>query len=164
MIMRFDNIVTLPSGNTARGFSVRDLGNGRIRVAYVYTDRRRAHQVSRHFTAEFLNGKLNSVIARSARGGRVEFFKTSTILSVLLEMVAEVNRVNEALSNFRKDAAEMRAAETTETPVKVETNEQDDTASDTSTDLMNTLKTVGGMVMVNILITLATLGIVWYNL
>lgn len=158
MMMRFDNIVTLPSGNTARGFIVCNLGNGRIRVAYVYTDRRRAHQASRHFTAEFLNGRLDSVIARSARGGRVEFFKTSTILSVLLEMVAEVNRVNEALSNFRKDATEMRAAETIETPVKVETNEQDDT------DLMNTLKTVGGMVMVNILITLATLGVVWYNL
>ena len=33
-----------------------------------------------------------------------------------------------------------------------------------NTGLMGTLKTVGGMVMVNILITLATLGIVWYNL
>lgn len=47
MMMRFDNIVTLPSGNTASGFSVRDLGNGRVRIQYVYTDRRRAHQVSR---------------------------------------------------------------------------------------------------------------------
>lgn len=157
-MMRFDNIVSLPSGNTARGFSVRDLGNGRVRIQYVYTDRRRAHQASRHFTAEFLNGRLESIIARSARGGRVETFKTSTILSVLLGMVAEANRVNEALSNFRKDASEMRAAETTETPVKVETNEQDDT------DLLDTLKTVGGMVMVNVLITLATFGIVWYNL
>lgn len=73
-------------------------------------------------------------------------------------MVAEVNRVNEALANFRKDAAEMRAAETTETPVKVETDEQD------GTDLLNTLKTVGGMVMINTFITLATLGIVWGNL
>lgn len=149
--MRFDNIVTLPSGNTARGFNVRDLGNGRVRIQYVYTDRRRNHQTARRFTAEFLNGRLESIVARSARGGRVECFKTSTILDVLLEMVAEVNRVNEALSNFRKDATEMRAAETTETTV-------DDT------DLMSTLKTVGGMVMVNILITLATLGIVWYNL
>ena len=120
-MMRFDNIVSLPSGNTARGFSVRDLGNGRARIQYVYTDRRRAHQVARHFTVEFLNGRVESIIARSARGGRVETFKTSTILSVLLEMVAEVNKVNEALSNFRKDAAEM---ETTETPVKGETNEQ----------------------------------------
>lgn len=157
-MMRFDNIVTLPSGNTARGFRVRDLGNGRVRIQYVYTDRRRAHQVSRHFTAEFLNGRLQSITARSARGGRVEAFSTSLIIDVLLEMLVEVNRVNEALSNFRKDAAEMRAAETIETPVKIETNEQGDT------DLMNTLKTVGGMVMINMIITLATFGIVWYNL
>ena len=158
MMMRFDNIVSLPSGNTARNFRVNDLGNGRVRIQYVYTDRRRAHQVSRHFTAEFLNGRLQSITARSARGGRVEVFSTSLIIDVLLEMLAEVNRANEALTNFRKDVAEMRAAETTETPVKVETDEQDDP------DLMNTLKMVGGMVMVNILITLATLGIVWYNL
>jgi len=157
-MMRFDNIVTLPSGNTARNFRVLDLGNGRVRIQYVYTDRRRAHQVARHFTAEFLNGRLESIIARSARGGRVECFSSSVILNELLERVAEVNRVNEALSNFRKDVAEMRAAETIETPVKVETNEQGDT------DLMNTLKTVGGMVMINMIITLATLGIVWYNL
>ena len=106
-MMRFDNIVTLPSGNTAR----------------------------------------------SARGGRVEFFSTSTIINELLEMLAEVSKANEALSNFRKDAKRV-----IETPVEAETNEQDDTA------LLDTLKTVGGMVMVNILITLATLGIVWYNL
>ena len=155
MMMRFDNIVSLPSGNTARGFNVRDLGNGRVRINYCYTDRRRAHQVSRHFTAEFLNGRLESVIARSARGGRVESFKTSTILSVLLEMVAEVNRVNEALSNFRKDASEMQ---TTETPVKVETDEQDDT------DLKDTVELLRGVVMINMIITLVTLGIVWYNL
>lgn len=158
MMMRFDNIVSLPSGNTARNFRVNDLGNGRVRIQYVYTDRRRAHQVSRHFTAEFLNGRLESIIARSARGGRVETFKTSTILSVLLEMVAEANRVNEALSNFRKDAAEMRAAETTETPVKIEPDEQDDT------DLMNTVRLVGMGVVINLMVTLATLGLVWYNL
>lgn len=158
MMMRFDNIVTLPSGNTARNFRVNDLGNGRVRIQYVYTDRRRAHQVSRHFTADFLNGRLQSITARSARGGRVEVFSTSLIIDVLFEMLSEVKRANEALSNFRKDVAEMRTAETTETPVKVETNEQDDT------DLLDTLKTVGGMVMVNMVITLATLGIVWFNL
>jgi hypothetical protein len=152
MMMRFDNIVSLPSGNTARGFNVRDLGNGRVRIQYVYTDRRRNHQTARRFTAEFLNGRLESITARSARGGRVEFFSTSTIINELLEMLAEVSKANEALSNFRKDAAEMRATETTET------NEQDDTT------LLDTLKMVGGMVMVNMIITLATLGIVWYNL
>lgn len=154
MVMRFDNIVTLPSGNTARNFCVRDRGHGRVQVTYEYTDRRRAHQVSRYFLVEFLNGRLDSIIARSARGGRVEFFSTSTIINELLEMLAEVS-----ISNFRKDAKRV-----IETPVKVETNEQGDTA------LLDTLKTVGGMVMVNIIITLATLGIVcvcvcvWYNL
>lgn len=152
-MMRFDNIVTLPSGNTARNFCVRDRGHGRVQVTYVYTDRRRAHQVSRYFLAEFLNGRLESITARSARGGRVEFFSTSTIINELLEMLAEVSKANEALSNFRKDAKRV-----IETPVKVETNEQDDT------DLLDTLKTVGGMVMINILTTLATLGLVWYNL
>ena len=121
-MMRFENIVSLPSGNTARGFNVRDLGSGRVRIQYVYTDRRRAHQVSRHFTAEFLNGRLQAITARSARGGRVEFFNTSSIINELLEMLAEVNRANEALSNFRKEVAEMR---TTETPVKVETDDTD---------------------------------------
>ena len=158
-MMRFDNIVSLPSGNTARNFRVHDIGNGRVRIQYVYTDRRRAHQVSRHFTAEFLNGRLQSITARSARGGRVESFSTSIIIDVLLEMLAEVNRANEALSNFRKDVAEMRAAETTETP-----EEQDSVAVADGTALMDTLKMVGGMVMINIIVTLVTLGIVWYNL
>lgn len=153
-MMRFDNIVSLPSGNTARNFRVHDC-NGRVRIQYVYTDRRRAHQVSRHFTAEFLNGRLESIIARSARGGRVESFSTSIILDVLHEMLAEVSKANEALTNFRKDVAEMRAAET-ETPV--EANEQDDTSD------MGTLKTVGTMVAINLMVTIVTLGIVWYNL
>lgn len=155
MMMRFDNIVSLPSGNTARNFCVRDRGHGRVQVTYVYTDRRRAHQVARRFTAEFLNGRLESITARSARGGRVEFFSTSTIINELLDMLAEVKRANEALSNFRKDAKRV-----IETPVdvEVETNEQGDT------DLLDTLKTVGGMVMINMIITLVTLGIVWYNL
>lgn len=152
-MMRFDNIVTLPSGNTARNFCVRDRGHGRVQVTYEYTDRRRAHQVSRYFLAEFLNGRLESITARSARGGRVEFFSTSTIINELLEMLAEVSKANEALSNFRKDAKRV-----IETPVEVETDEQDDT------DILDTLKTVGGMMMINILTTLATLGLVWYNL
>ena len=156
MMMRFDNIVSLPSGNTARNFRVHDIGNGRVRIQYVYTDRRRAHQVSRHFTAEFLNGRLQSITARSARGGRIESFSTSLIIDVLLEMLAEVNRANEALSNFRKDVAEMRAAETTETPE--ETTVEDDT------DLKDTVELLRGVVMINMIITLVTLGIVWYNL
>lgn len=147
MMMRFEKIITLPSGNTARGFNVRDLGNGRMQVAYVYTDRRRDHKVSRHFTAEFLNGRLQSITARSARGGRVEFFKTSTILAELREMLSEFIEASQ-------DVAQHRYAKV-EAPLLFQNR---------STDILDTLKTVGGMVMVNILITLVTLGIVWYNL
>ena len=150
MIVRFSHIITLPSGNLARDFRWESLGYGRVRVQYNYTDRRRAHQTARRFTVEFLNGKIDSIIARSARGGRVECFSTSTIINELLEMLAEFNEASQ-------DVAQHRYA-----PAKVEAPavdpEQDDTA------LLDTLKTVGGMVMVNILITLATLGIVWYNL
>lgn len=153
MIIRFTRTITLSSGNEARNFRFHSLGYGRVQATYEYTDRRRAHQVARRYTVEFMNGRVESITARSARGGRVEFFSTSTIINELLEMLAEVSKANEALSNFRKDAKRV-----IETPVKVETDEQDDTA------LLDTLKTVGGMVMVNILITLATLGIVWYNL
>ena len=151
MMMRFDNIVSLPSGNTARGFSVRDLGNGRVRIQYVYTDRRRAHQASRHFTAEFLNGRLESIIARSARGGRVECFSTSTILAELLEMLSEFLEASQ-------DVAQHRYATQAKVGAPEEITVEDGTA------LLDTLKMVGGMVMVNILITLVTLGIVWYNL
>lgn len=153
-MMRFDNIVTLPSGNTARNFCVRDRGHGRVQVTYVYTDRRRAHQVSRYFLAEFLNGRLESITARSARGGRVEFFSTSTIINELLEMLSEFNETTQDVAQHRYAPAKVEEAET----------EQKDTASNTSTDLLDTLKMVGGMVMINILTTLATLGIVWYNL
>lgn len=159
MMMRFDNIVTLPSGNTARGFNVRDLGNGRVRIQYVYTDRRRNHQTARRFTVEFLNGRLESIVARSARGGRVECFSTSTILAELLEMLSEFLEASQDVAQHRYAPAKVEETETEHDSASVE-----DTASNTSTALLDTLKTVGGMVMVNILITLATLGIVWYNL
>lgn len=152
MFMQFDNIVSLPSGNTARNFKAQDCGYGRIRISYDYTDRRRNHQVSRHFEAEFLNGRLEQIIARSACNGRVETFHGSTVMDVLEEIVKEVSRINAALSNFRKDSREIINA-------PVEAPEQEDTD-----DLLDTLKVVGGMVMVNILITLATLGIIGYNL
>ena len=155
-MMCFDNIVSLPSGNTAHSFNVRDFGKGRVRIQYVYTDRRRAHQVSRHFTAEFLNGRLESIVARSARGGRVECFSTSTILTDLLEMLSEFLEASQDVAQHHYAPAKVEAEQ--------DSASEDDTASNTSTDLLVTLKTVGGMVMVNILITLATLGIVWYKL
>lgn len=151
MIIRFTRTITLSSGNEARNFRFHSLGYGRVQATYEYTDRRLAHQTARRFTVEFLNGRLESIIARSARGGRVETFKTSTIINELLEMLAE----------FTQDVAQHRYA-----PAKVDETEteQYDTASNTSTDLLDTLKMVGGMVSINILITLVTLGIVWYNL
>lgn len=91
MIVRSSHIITLPSGNLARDFRWESLGYGRVRVQYNYTDRRRAHQTARRYTVEFLNGKVDSICARSANGGRVEYFKTSTILAELLEMLAEFN-------------------------------------------------------------------------
>lgn len=89
MIVRFTRTITLPSGNEARNFRFNDRGYGRVQVTYEYTDRRRNHQVARRYTVELLNGRIDSIQARSANGGRVEYFKTSTILAELLEMLSE---------------------------------------------------------------------------
>lgn len=147
MIVHSSHIITLPSGNLARDFRWESLGFGRVRVQYNYTDRRRAHQTARMFTVEFLNGKIDSIIARSANGGRVEYFKTSTIINELLEMLAEFNEVVNGVAARNE-------------PAKVEAVEQDDT----TTDLKDTVELLRGVVMINMIITLVTLGIVWYNL
>lgn len=153
MIIRFTRTITLSSGNEARNFRFHSLGYGRVQATYEYTDRRRAHQVSRRYTVEFLNGKIESIQARSARGGRVEYFKTSSILAELLDMLSEFLEASQ-------DVAQHRYA-----PAKVETPvEQDIVSVEEDTDLKDTLKVVGGMVMINMIITLVTLGIVWYNL
>lgn len=160
MIVRSSHIITLPSGNLARDFRWESLGYGRVRVQYNYTDRRRAHQTARRYTVEFLNGKVDSIQARSANGGRVEYFKTSTILAELLEMLAEFNEVVHGVAeSYRSEPAKVEETETEQDSASVE-----GTASDTSTALLDTLKMVGGMVMINMIITLATMGIVWYNL
>lgn len=156
MIIRFTRTITLSSGNEARNFRFHSLGYGRVQATYEYTDRRRAHQVARRYTVEFLNGRINYISARSANGGRIEVFKTSTISKELLEMLSEFLEASQ-------DVAQHRYA-----PAKVEAEQDsasvEDTASNTSTALLDTLKMVGGMVMINMIITLATLGIVWYNL
>lgn len=159
MIVRSSHIITLPSGNLARDFRWESLGYGRVRVQYNYTDRRRNHQVARRFTVEFLNGKVETIQARSANGGRVEFFKTSSIINELLEMLAEFNEVVQGVVARHEPAK-------AEAPVEqdVDTVEQDDTASNTSTDLKDTVELLRGVVMINMIITLVTLGIVWYNL
>lgn len=140
-------IITLPSGNLARDFRWESLGFGRVRVQYNYTDRRRAHQTARRFTVEFLNGKVETIQALSANGGRVEFFKTSSIINELLEMLAEFNEVVNGVASHNE-------------PAKVEAVEQDDT----TTDIKDTVEFLRGVVMINVIITLVTLGVVWYNL
>lgn len=151
MIIRFARTITLSSGNEARNFRFHNLGYGRVQATYEYTDRRRNHQTARRFTVEFLNGKVESIIARSARGGRVECFSTSTILAELLEMLSEFLEASQDVAKSSRNE-----------PAKVEAEQ--DSASVEDTALLDTLKMVGGMVMINMIITLATLGIVWYNL
>lgn len=161
MIVRSSHIITLPSGNLARDFRWESLGYGRVRVQYNYTDRRRAHQTARKFTVEFLNGKVETIQARSANGGRVEFFKTSSIINELLEMLAEFNEVVNGVAACHEPAkVEAEQDSASEASLLAE----DDTASNTSTDLMSTVRLVVIGVVVNLMVTLATLGIVWYNL
>lgn len=150
MIIRFTRTITLSSGNLARNFRFNDRGYGRVQVTYEYTDRHRAHQVSRRFTVEFLNGRIDSIQARSVNGGRVEYFKTSTILAELLDMLSE-------FLDASQDVAQHRYA-----PAKVEAPAVE--PEQVNTDLMNTVRLVGMGVVINMIITLATLGIVWYNL
>lgn len=158
MIVRSSHIITLPSGNLARDFRWESLGYGRVRVQYNYTDRRRAHQTARRYTVEFLNGKVETIQARSANGGRVEFFKTSSIINELLEMLAEFNEVVHGVAeSYRSEPAKVEAP-------AVETEQDSVSVEDDTSGLMDTLKMVGGMVMINIIVTLVTLGIVWYNL
>lgn len=154
MIVRSSHIITLPSGNLARDFRWESLGYGRVRVQYNYTDRRRAHQTARKFTVEFLNGKVETIQARSANGGRVEFFKTSSIINELLEMLAEFNEVVNGVA-ARNEPAKVEAVEQ-----DIGSVEQDDT----TTDIKDTVELLRGVVMINMIITLVTLGIVWYNL
>lgn len=151
MNIRFTRTVTLTSGNLARNFRFNDRDYGRVQASYEYTDRRRNHQVARRFTAVFLNGHIESIVARSARGGRVEFFKSSTILAELLEMLAEFTVI-------QQDIAKSYRSEPTKVEAPVVESEQDDTT------LLDTVRLVGIGVVVNLMVTLATLGIVWYNL
>ena len=65
---------------------------------------------ARRFTVEFLNGRLDSIIARSARGVRFECFKTSTILSELLEMLSEFLEASQDVAqSSRNEPAKVEA-------------------------------------------------------
>ena len=144
-MMHFDNIVSLPSGNIACNFRFISLGYGRVKASYVYTDRRRAHQVSRHYTVEFLNGHLYSIQARSANGSRVEYFSTSKIIDELLEMLNEFNEI-------AKGDAYM-----------IEETETEQNANDTNTDITADLKFLWGVEMIHLAFTFLILLIIWYN-
>ena len=151
MMMHFDNIVSLPSGNIACNFRFISLGYGRVKASYVYTDRRRAHQVSRHYTVEFLNGHIYSIQARSANGSRVEYFSTSTIIDELLEMLAEFNEIAQG------DA------------YMIEETETEQNANDTNTDItadsnaIADLKFLWGVEIIHLAFTFLILLIIWYN-
>lgn len=147
-MMHFDNIVSLPSGNIACNFRFISLGYGRVKASYVYTDRRRAHQVSRHYTVEFLNGHLYSIQARSANGSRVEYFSTSTIIDELLEMLAEFNEI-------AKGDAYM--IEETETEKDTNTNITADS------NAIADLKFLWGVEIIHLAFTFLILLIIWYN-
>lgn len=151
MIIRFTRTIILSSGNEARNFRFNDRGYGRVTATYEYTDRRRNHQTARKFTVEFLNGKVETIQARSANGGRVEYFKTSSIINELLEMLSEFLEVSQGVAKSSRNE-----------PAKVEA-EQDSTSVEDTT-LLDTVRLVGIGAVVNLMVTLATLGIVWYNL
>lgn len=159
MIIRFTRTVTLPSGNLARNFRFQNLGYGRVQATYEYTDRRRAHQVARRYTVEFLNCHVNYISARSPNGGRIEVFKTSAILAELIEMLSEFLKASQDVAQHHYAPAKVEETETEQ-----DSASEDDTASDTSTDLMNTVELLRGVAMIMLIITLVTLGIVWYNL
>ena len=163
MIIRFTRTITLSSGNEARNFRFNDRGYGRVTATYEYTDRRRNHQTARRFTVEFLNGKVETIQARSTNGGRVEYFKTSTIINELLEMLSEFLEVSQGVAKSSRNEPAKVEAEQDSTSVE-------GTASSTSTTLLDTasvtstVRLVGIGVVVNLMVALATLGIVWYNL
>ena len=151
MMMHFDNIVSLPSGNIACNFRFISLGYGRVKASYVYTDRRRAHQVSRHYTVEFLNGHLYSIQARSANGSRVEYFSTSTIIDELLEMLNEFNEIAKGDAYMIEETETEQNAEDTNTDITADSNAIAD------------LKFLWGVEIIHLAFTFLILLIIWYN-
>lgn len=156
MIIGFARIIRLPSGNTAQNFHAYALSDGRVRIQYVYTDRRRNHQVARRFTAEFLNGHLQSITARSANGNRVEFFSTSTIIDELLEMLDKFNEMAQR-DAYEETENEQDSVTSTDTDI--------DTINDSNAiaDLKDDIRFLWGVVMINLAFTLAILLMIWYN-
>lgn len=145
---RLNEKIVLPSGNWFTAFKAD--AESRT-VIYTYHDRRRNGQTARHYTVTFKAdlSTIESVTAVSAHGGRVEHFKTVSIredLAIILRAAV-------------REAWEQSFAE------EVEDVEQDSASEgDTATDLKDTVELLRGVVMINMIITLVTLGIVWCNL
>lgn len=152
MIIGFTRTITLPSGNLARNFQAYALSDGRVRIQYVYTDRRRAHQVARIYTADFLNGHVYSITARSVKGNRVEFFSTSTIINELLEMLDYFNKASQRDAMIEED--------------EQNTDDTDSNAiadSNAITDLRDDIKFLWSIEVIHMIFTLFILLILWYN-
>ena len=145
---RLNEKIVLPSGNWFTAFKAD--AESRT-VIYTYHDRRRNGQTARHYTVTFKAdlSTIESVTAVSAHGGRVEHFKTVSIredLAIILRAAV-------------REAWEQSFAE------EVEDVEQDSASEgDTATDLKDTVELLRGVVMIHMIITLVTLGIVWCNL
>lgn len=152
---RLNEKIVLPSGNWFSAFRADAKTHT---VIYTYHDRRRNGQVARHYTVTFKAdlSTIESVTAVSAHGGRVEHFKTVSIrddLAIILRAA-----VREA---WEKSFAE----EVEDVEQDADTLEQDSASEgDTATDLKDTVELLRGVVMIHMIITLITLGIVWYNL
>ncbi len=132
--------IMLPSGNWFAHFHV----NPRTRtIVYTYHDRRRHGQVARHYAVTFKADlcTIESVIAVSACGGRVELFTTVSIRKDLVSI----------LRHARRAMVETHAV----------APEPEHVVDD---NLLGILKMLGGMVMGNMIVTLATLGFLWYTL
>lgn len=151
MIIGFTRTVTLPSGNLARNFQAYALSDGRVRIQYDYTDRRRNHQVARRFTADFLNGHVYSITARSAKGNRVEYFTTSSIIDELLEMLDYFNKASQRDAMIEEDE--------TEQDVDIDTIND----SNAIADLKDDIRFLWGVEMIHLIFTLGILLMIWYN-
>jgi hypothetical protein len=66
--------------------------------------------------------------------------------------------VHGVAESYRSEPAKVEA------PVEQDIVSEDDSTSVEDTDLKDTVELLRGVVMINMIITLVTLGIVWYNL
>lgn len=139
--------IYLPSGNWFSEFKA-DVRSGTVK--FNYYDRRR-NQVARRYAISFEGRKVTSIIAVSAAGGRVESFSTCRVIDDVRAMW-----VHALMEDFEASFAE----EVGDTEDVIPTVEPEVTTEDS---LESTVKMIGFVTALNLLVTLVTLGIVWYN-